>query len=140
MRMCEREETGRYAVLAPTGAAASNIDGKTIHSSLRLPIGGELLPLAGENLRTFQLKFKDIRFIIIDEYSMIGLRMLHKIHLRLCEARGNNEEPFGGFFVYLFGDLRQLPPVRDIAIYMDATDDFSLMVSALSTRLSEESY
>lgn len=114
-----------YEILAPTGAAAVNVNGKTIHSFLRIPVAGPLLPLNGESLRYFQLQFKDLKFVLIDEYSMIGLRLLNKIHYRLCEARGSFNEPFGGYFIYLFGDLRQLPPVRDLAIYSqpDMDDD-----------------
>lgn len=111
--------------MAPKGAAAVNIDGFTIHSCLRIPITGEMIPLNGENLRTFQLQFQDVKFIIIDEYSMIGMRLLHKIHRRITEASGIAAEPFGGFFIYILGDLRQLPPVRDTAIYMEPVDDSS---------------
>jgi len=120
-----------YQVVAPTGAAAMNIDGKTIHNFLRIPANGPLHPLNGDSLRCFQLQLQHLRFIIIDEYSMIGLRLLNKIHKRLCEARGSATEPFGGYFIYLFGDLRQLPPVRDLAIYMDPNDDFSRFGSSL---------
>lgn len=47
-------DTKIYQVLAPTGAAAINVDGKTIHSFLRIPINGQMLPLNGQQLRTFQ--------------------------------------------------------------------------------------
>jgi len=105
-------------MLAPTGAAARNIDGTTIHSGLRILINGNMSPLNGENLRNSQLHFQKIRFIIIDKYSMVGTRLLCKIHRRLCEAKANSQEPFGGLNGYLFGDIRQLPPVKDTAIYM----------------------
>ena len=64
-----------------------------------------------------------IRFLIFDEYSMIGLRMLHKIETRCREGKGS-DEPFGGLFVYFFGDLRQLPPVKDLALYSEPTDQY----------------
>ena len=69
---------------------------------------------------------------------MIGLRLLHKIHRRLCEAEGSMEEPFGGFFIYFFGDLRQLPPVRDVAIYMSPGDDSSALGSRLVQNIQEK--
>lgn len=126
--MCQRIDQNstakQHQVLAPTGAAALNVDGKTIHSFLRISVG-QYEPLTGENLRRFQLAFQHIKFIIIDEYSMIGLRFMTKIHKRLCEARGSADQPFGGYFIYFFGDLRQLPPVRNTAIYMTPRDDFS---------------
>lgn len=116
-----------YQILAPTGAAANNIDGKTIHSFFRIPINGQMCPLNGEPLRLFQLQLQHLKFLMIDEYSMIGLRLMHKIYLRLCQARGSNNEVFGGYFVYLFGDLRQLPPVKDSPIYSEPKDDDSRM-------------
>ena len=64
-----------------------------------------------------------IRFLIFDDYSMIGLRMLHKIETRFREGKGS-DEPFGGLFVYFFGDLRQLPPVNDLALYSGPTDQY----------------
>jgi len=127
-----------YEVLAPTGAAARNIEGKTIHSFLRIPINERMQRLNGESLRNFSLKLSKIKFIPIDEYSMVGVRLLNKIHMRLCEARGSSDEPFGGFCVYFFGDLRQLPPVRDIAIYMPPGDDSSALGSRLVQSLEEK--
>lgn len=107
-----------YQVLAPTGQAAVNVDGVTIHSFLRIPAQGRMEPLNGHGLRSLQLLFRDLKFIIIDEYSMIGKKLLEKIHVRLREGASCTAHPFGGLFLYLFGDLRQLPPVRDVPIYM----------------------
>lgn len=75
-----------YQVLAPTGAAALNVDGKTIHSFLGLPTQTELMPLNGEALISLQFRLKDLKFIIIDEYSMVGMRLFTKIQRRLQEA------------------------------------------------------
>lgn len=123
-RMLDRVPGDRaYQVLAPTGQAAVNVDGTTIHSFLKIPAQGEMRPLNGPALRSIQLAFKSIKFIIIDEYSMIGKRLLQKINLRLREARACVNQPFGGIFLYLFGDLRQLPPVRDVPIYMPSESD-----------------
>lgn len=120
-----------YQVLAPTGAAAFNVNGKTIQSSLHIPNNSHYEPLNGENSQLFQLEFRNIKFIIIDKCPMVGLRLLRKIHLRLCEAKGSSDELFGGFFIYLFGGLRQLPPVKDTAIYMPARDDTSRQTISL---------
>ena len=49
---------------------------------------------------------------------------MHKIETRCREGKGNSDEPFGGLFVYIFGDLRQLPPVKDVAIYSEPTDQY----------------
>lgn len=113
-----------YQVLAPTGAAAINVDGKTFHNFLRIPVSG-FTELRGQSLRELQNKFKSIKFLIFDEYSMIGARMLHKINQRCMEVKNNSTEPFGGLFVWFFGDVRQLPPVKDVAIYSTARDEES---------------
>ena len=58
---------------------------------------------------------------IFDEYSMIGCRLMDKIHQRCCEGKANNSEPFGGLFIYFFGDLRQLPPVKDTPLFAESS-------------------
>lgn len=66
-----------YQVLAPTGAAATNVDGKTIHNFLKIPIT-KFKRLDGDALRNFQLSLEHIKFLIFDEYSMIGARLMQK--------------------------------------------------------------
>lgn len=102
-----------------------NVDGTTIHSFLKIPTQGESMALRGAALREFQLILRTVRFITIDEYSMIGLRLLYKIHCRLREGTGRSDQPFGGVFLYLFGELRQLPLVMDVPIYMPPSEDAS---------------
>jgi hypothetical protein len=68
-------------VLAPTGVAAFNIEGSTIHSSLSVPICGKNVDLKGESLKKIQNKLKDIQYFIIDEMSMVRRRFLFIIDL-----------------------------------------------------------
>jgi len=58
-----------------------------------------------------------VKFLIIDEYPMIGSRMMAFIDKRCREGTGKTEEPFGGLNVYLFGDIRQLLPVKDDPLF-----------------------
>jgi hypothetical protein len=58
---------------APTGIAAFNIVGKTLHSLLRLPVKAEKLELSAATLQQSQIEFKRCRFLIIDEKSTIDL-------------------------------------------------------------------
>ena len=110
-----------FLLMAPTGSAALNIGGSTIHSTLNIGITGELRDLHGEQLRKFQLFMEPVKFLIFDEYSMIGSRLLGKIDKRCREAHAQNaSEPFGGMFVYFLGDIKQLPPVMDGAPYMSS--------------------
>ena len=62
---------------APTGVAAFNINGSTLHSLLKLPVKGKLNPLKDNNLLSLQLKFKNNHFLIVDEKSMLGLKQLN---------------------------------------------------------------
>ena len=53
----------------------------------------------------------------MDEMSMIAARRLHYIKFRYSSIFPNNMENFGGIFVYMFGDFRQLLPVKSTALY-----------------------
>ncbi len=112
-----QEWPNSVAVAAPTGLAALNIDGKTLHSLFKIsPKDTAYKPLAGEALAKLQEEFKNIRFLIIDEMSMVGLKMLYYLCCRCQEAKGCMD-PFGGLYVWMFGDFRQLPPVMDRPMY-----------------------
>jgi PIF1-like helicase len=66
---------------------------------------------------------KNVRFLFLDEMSMIGLRLLNAIDYRLREIRPQyNDLPFGGISIVLFGDFAQLPPVADVSLYQSVTD------------------
>ena len=71
----------------------------------------------GAQARQVVNDFANVKFLIIDEYSMVGCRMLEMINMRCKEATGNYSEDFGGIFTYFFGDVKQLPPVKDSPIY-----------------------
>ncbi|KAG8171564.1 hypothetical protein JTE90_026094 [Oedothorax gibbosus] len=104
-------------LLAPTGKAASNIGGETLHSAFGLPLSlTDFLPLSSKTLAEYASKFFYVKCIIIDEISMVGSTMYSNIDQRLREIKGL-DKPFGGVHCMQFGDLRQLPPVKDSAIY-----------------------
>ncbi|MBI3591677.1 MAG: AAA family ATPase [Candidatus Melainabacteria bacterium] len=99
----------RCVVVAPTGVAAVNVGGQTIHSLFRLPpkfITEEDINV-GE--RTKKL-LKAIDMVIIDEISMVRVELMDAIDIVLRKARSNND-PFGGVQIIMVGDLYQLPPV-----------------------------
>ncbi|KAM4061282.1 PIF1-like helicase [Hirsutella rhossiliensis] len=105
---------------APTGVAGNQISGTTLHSLLHLPINKDFRPLSAIDKAQLQKKLKDIQYLIIDEKSMLGLRMLSWIDDRLREAFPHrNEEFFGGLNVLLVGDFFQLPPVLQKPLYYD---------------------
>lgn len=65
----------KVCVAAPTGVAAFNIDGHTLHSLLSLPTKGEYKDLTGERLQQLQHSLADMKYLIIDEMSMVGRKM-----------------------------------------------------------------
>lgn len=99
-------------VAAPTGVAALNVGGQTIHSLFRLPIGliteqTKFYP-PSEDARTL---LKRVQTIVIDEISMVRADLLDGLDRRMRMVRGNRHEPFGGAQVIMFGDPYQLSPV-----------------------------
>lgn len=100
--------TGRCAVLAPTGLAALNAGGQTIHSFFRFPIK----PLGEADIRrgAWMQLVRKLEVLIIDEVSMVRADTLDAIDIALRLARGTNR-PFGDVRVVLFGDPYQLPPI-----------------------------
>lgn len=111
-----------------------NIEGKTIHSLFRIPYSfKDFGPLNGETGRKYQLEQGNLKFLIIDEMSMIGVRLLAMIEKRCRELRTEIDEPFGGIHVFLFGDFKQLPPVGECALYNEnvGKNDFSVAGSLI---------
>ena len=98
----------KLVLVAPTGIAALNIGGSTIHSVFRLPFGP--CPDAKEIDGYAGLMLKNLDLLIIDEISMVRADLLDAISVSLQKHK-KNKQPFGGVQVAAFGDLFQLPPV-----------------------------
>lgn len=106
----------RMAVVAPTGIAAINAKGMTIHSLFQLPFGPYLPGLnqdlsrqrkfSGEKIRLI----KSLDLLIIDEISMVRADVLDAIDDVLRRYR-DYSKAFGGVQLLMIGDLHQLPPV-----------------------------
>ena len=108
----------QLCVAAPTGVAAFNVNGHTLHSLLSLPTKGDFKDLEGERLTKLQHSFSTIKYIIIDEMSMVGRKTLGQVDRRLRQAFPHHaQEVFGGCSCLLFGDFGQLPPVMDLPLY-----------------------
>ena len=120
-----------FIVVAPTGIAALNAGGVTVHSQFLLPFGMFLpernIPadlggnesfytsdiLARRHPLNSQRKqvLRAIDLLVIDEVSMLRADLLDAIDYRMKAARGNFYQSFGGVQLLLIGDLFQLPPV-----------------------------
>ncbi len=99
---------GNTIVLAPTGVAAMNAGGQTLHSFFKFP-PRLIEPQDVKRLRTEKL-IKKVDTIIIDEISMVRADMLDAID-RSLKLNRSSKHPFGGVRMILSGDLHQLPPV-----------------------------
>lgn len=104
-----------HIVLAPTGIAALNVNGVTLHSTFGYSNLVYLNPdeISAENLKLKPEKRRalhDVKTIIIDEISMVRADTFDKID-RILQVITNSSQPFGGKQILLFGDLFQLPPI-----------------------------
>ena len=111
----------RMVVLAPTGVAAINAGGVTIHSFFQLPFGPYVPGQKAEGTTAsnrYSHRFgrekidviRSIDLLVIDEISMVRADLLDAVSDMLCRYRDRNR-PFGGVQLLLIGDLQQLSPV-----------------------------
>ncbi|MFK4836467.1 ATP-dependent RecD-like DNA helicase [Microbacterium sp. ZW T2_14] len=100
----------QIAVCAPTGVAALNVEGQTIHSLFKLPLG--IIGAHDEDQSDATRKLLNaIDTLVIDEISMVNADLMDAIDRALRKARGRRSEPFGGAQIVMFGDPYQLAPV-----------------------------
>ncbi len=98
-------------VLAPTGVAALNVNGQTIHSFFRFSTHVTPREVKSKKFSGQQKDlFKALKTIVIDEVSMVRADLMDCVDLALQKARGSRL-PFGGIQMIFIGDLYQLPPV-----------------------------
>jgi ATP-dependent exoDNAse (exonuclease V) alpha subunit len=108
-------------VLAPTGLAAVNVGGQTIHSFFGLP-PRLIRPDDIRRSRNGRL-MRRLKFLVIDEVSMVRSDLMWAIDQSLRVNRGRPREAFGGVRLALFGDLHQLPPVindAEVATHLES--------------------
>lgn len=111
----------RAVVLAPTGLAAVNAGGQTIHSFFKF--APRLLDLADVKKMRNQRLVRTIDTLIVDEISMVRADMLQTMSDMLKLNRGD-KRPFGGIRMILSGDLHQLPPVVENDVHPILQDRF----------------
>ena len=115
-----REQTNKQiAIVAPTGVAAINAGGTTIHSFFQLPFTPFKPTPEWQSQLISQIKMsktrrnviRELEVLIIDEISMVRADVLDAIDVVLRAIRHRRNEPFGGVQVILIGDMHQLSPV-----------------------------
>ena len=111
----------RILILVPTGVAAINFNGTTIHSGLGINVGSKLYPLNDQQHAVLRNKLSEVRFIITDEISMVSSVLIYQVNQQLNEIFGySGNEPFTGLPVIVCGDFFQLPPVKVLPVYSSA--------------------
>ena len=106
--------------LAPTGIAAAEIDGMTIHSFLGEQRHSRKPRIIKSGDSKLDKEWRLVEYLLIDEMSMVGLTLLAKLNRILCAAKHVDPEiPFGGINVIFFGDYLQYRPVYDAPLHTD---------------------
>lgn len=119
LRKLRRNTRKQIAVVAPTGVAAINAGGVTIHSFFQLPFTPFVPTDFGRRDLIGKIKMTGVRkkvlqqleILVIDEISMVRADILDAIDTILRHVRYRRNEPYGGVQVIYIGDLYQLPPV-----------------------------
>ena len=117
LHQIKKESLKRMVIVAPTGVAAINAKGVTIHSFFQMPFG-PILPNQIQNSQQQQRKFsktkidiiKSLDLVIIDEISMVRADLLDGID-QVMRRYKNRNKVFGGAQILMIGDLQQLAPV-----------------------------
>ncbi|MCL1972566.1 MAG: DEAD/DEAH box helicase [Endomicrobia bacterium] len=110
LKYCASKINKRTVILAPTGVAALNAGGETVHSFFNFKPDITLSKIKKKKLSDKSIYLK-VETIIIDEASMLRCDMLDCIDKFLRLNREAHQEPFGGVQMVFIGDLQQLPPV-----------------------------
>ena len=118
--------------VAPTGKAAFNIRGNTLHSVFKIPANRDFnyCTLDRERLNTIRSQLQRMQVVFIDEISMVGSGMFNFLDLRLQQIMGT-KEPFGGLSIITVGDLFQLKPVFDNWIFENSKDGYTALATNL---------
>ena len=116
LKELRRQSMKRMVVLAPTGIAAINAQGSTIHSFFQLNIGPQLPNMHSSRNKNYSFKknkiqlIRSLDLIVIDEISMVRADLLDAVDIVLRRFR-NRQKPFGGVQMLMIGDMQQLSPV-----------------------------
>ena len=119
LRKFRIETTKQIAVVAPTGVAAVNAGGVTIHSFFQLPFTPFTPTPSGRESLIARMKMnssrrrviRELEVLVIDEISMVRADVLDAIDTVLRSVRHRRSEPFGGVQMVFIGDMYQLSPV-----------------------------
>ena len=107
MEAGQNRDNCRILVMAPTGKAAYNFEGSTIHAAQHIPANTplhEYKPLLYDILNTYRMKYQGLEWIFCDEISMVSNEAWKYINLHLQDIL-QNKLPFGGVNIIAIGNL-----------------------------------
>ena len=117
-------------VCAPTGTAAANVRGQTLHSAFGFSFGNDYRSLSDKVRDKKRKALENLEMIILDEISMIKSDQLFQLDLHLREVKQKPDKIFGGVSLFVFGDILQLKPCKGRYIFKKPiNEDFHLSYS-----------
>lgn len=143
---------GSVAVTAPTGIAAVNIGGETIHRFAGIGTRkGSTEQVVARVLRSSKARFawQDVKVLVIDEVSMVSAELFDLLDAVACSVRNDTVGPFGGIQLILCGDFFQLPPIsyspRPFAFQAAAwsragLDSSTIMLSQIHRQANDQAF
>ena len=119
-----RQSKKGCVIAAPTGVAAFNINGITLHQCCLLPVVNQSYGKAcdmpqpdGQKLATLREIWSKVTVLFVDEISFVSSWMLQRLDQHLRLAKDLQTLPFGGLHVIFAGDLYQLPPPNGLPVF-----------------------
>ena len=106
----------KHLLMAPTGVAAKNVDGQTIHSALHIRNTQTYFETLSHYNDQQRRELSQVKAIIIEEVSMVSSTLLSFISLLFAKIN-KSSIPFGGIPTLLIGDIAQLPPVNGKQVF-----------------------
>ena len=103
-----RKESHRFIIVAPTRSAAALLQGSTYHSVFGINSDGK--EISGIQLAQVKERLEGVRYMFLDEVSMLLCRDMYLISTRLARVMNNLDAPFSGLNFIFAGDFAQLPP------------------------------
>ncbi|XP_078688663.1 uncharacterized protein LOC144920377 isoform X2 [Branchiostoma floridae x Branchiostoma belcheri] len=124
----ENPDSVSVLLAAPTGTAAFNIGGSTIHHAFHLMCKSnskDFQDLSESTVNAMRAQYESLKIVIVDEVSMVDKPLMKFIHLRLRQLRQRPNALFGNVSILAVGDMYQVPPVKGISLYKERDRDIS---------------
>ena len=112
-------DTPYVLVTAPTGTAAANVKGQTLHTAFGFTFGNDYYSLSDKKRDEKRTLFQNLRLVIIDEISIVKSDQLYQLDMRLREVSQKPNKIFGQVAIFAFGDMLQLRPCQARYIFQE---------------------